>query len=87
VDKDIENLNGIVDNDTIRRKEEYKRTIKKVSKPDLFTFYELIITTSAFSGQGEKLRNEEKMEHNRKRRKGLSRKVDFGEYMKRWRFR
>jgi len=34
VDKDLEKLNGIVDNDNIRRKEEYKQTIKKVSKPD-----------------------------------------------------
>jgi len=37
-DKDLEKLNGIVDNDNIRRKEEYKRTIKKVSKPNFLYF-------------------------------------------------
>jgi len=87
VDIDLTKLNGIVDIDNIRRKEEYKRTIKKVSTPEFFTIHTLIIVAYAFSGQGEKLWNEEKMGHNRKRRKGLSRKVDFGEYMKRWRFR
>ena len=87
VDTDLNKLNGIVDSDNMRRKEEYKRTIKKVSKPEFFTFHALIIAASAFSGQGEKLWNEEKMGHNRKKRKGLSQKVDFGEYMKRWRFR
>jgi len=87
VDNDLNKLNGIVDKDNIQRKEEYKRTIKKVSKHEFYTFHALMIAASAFSGQGEKLWNEEKMRNNRKKRKGLSRKVDFGEYMKRWRFR
>ena len=82
MNKDLEKLYGIVDNDNIRRKEEYKRTIKKVSKPDFFTFHALIITTSAFSGQGEKLWNEVKMGYSRKQIRGLSCKVDFDEYMK-----
>ena len=38
IDKDLEKLNHIVDNDNIRRKEEYKQTIKKVSNPDLQHF-------------------------------------------------
>ena len=53
MDKDLEKLNSIVDNDNIRRKEEYKQTIKKVSKTDYFIFHALIVATSAFSGQGE----------------------------------
>ena len=63
VDIDLEKLNGIVDNDNIRTKEEYERTIKRVSKPDFLTFHALIIAASEFAGQGEKLRNEKKMGH------------------------
>jgi len=70
VDNDLNKLNGIVDKDNIQRKEEYKRTIKKVSKHEFYTFHALMIAASAFSGQGEKLWNEEKMRNNRKKGKG-----------------
>ena len=86
VDNDLDKLNGIVDKNNIQRKEEYKRTIKKVSKHEYITFHALMIAASAFSGQGEKLWSEEKMGNNKKRKR-MSCKVDFGEYMKRWRFR
>ena len=50
VDNDLNKLNGIVDKDNIQRKEEYKRTIKKVSKHEFYTFHALVIAASAFSG-------------------------------------
>ena len=70
VDRDLEKLNGIVDNDNMKRKEQYKRTIKKVSKSDFFVFHALIIAASAHSGQGEKLWKEEKMGHDKNEERG-----------------
>ena len=38
VDTDLNKLNGIVDSDNMRRKEEYKRTIKRYPNPNFLHF-------------------------------------------------
>ena len=54
----------------MKRKEQYKQTIKKVSKSEFFVFHALIIAASAHSGQGEKLWNEEKIGHDKNEERG-----------------
>ena len=87
IDKDLQTLCSIIEKDNIQRKAEYKRVIKMVRKSEFVCFHALMIASSAYSDKGDKLWAEEKYAHKSKKRRGLSVNVDFGKYMKRWRFR
>ena len=79
-------MNTAIEKDNLKRKEEYKRTVKKVTKKEFIIFHALMIAASSFSCQGDKLWIKDKM-GNKKKKKGFSQSVDFGVYMMHWRFR
>ena len=86
IDTDLKRLNTAIEKDNLKRKEEYKRTVKKVTKKEFIIFHALMIAASSFSCQGDKLWIKDKM-GNKKKKKGFSQSVDFGVYMMHWRFR
>ena len=61
------------------------RQWKKVSKCEFFIFHALLIGASVLPQQGEKLWTEE--DRKTKNKRGMIIKVDFGKWMKAWRFR
>ena len=87
IESEIAKLNNIIERDNIKRKENYQRPIKKVEKSEYLMFHALMIASSAYSGQGETLWLREYYKNKtKKRRIGLLQAVDFGEYLKLWRF-
>ena len=86
LDEDVATLNKIIEEDNKKRKEKYQRVIRRVSKAEFIIFHSLLIGASNYTQQGEKLWRDQ-TRSNRKRRKGLLLEVDFGNYMKDWRFK
>lgn len=87
IESEVEKLNNIIERDNIKRKENYQRPIKKVQKSEYIMFHALTIAASAYAGQGETLWLQEYYKNKTKRiKRGLSETVDFGEYLKLWRF-
>ena len=83
VDDEVEKLNKLIDETNRENKETYRRQYKHASKSEFLTFHALLIAASLFSEKGEKLWEDEKP----KRRRGISKSVNFGKWMKAWRFR
>ena len=61
IDKDIQTLNSIIKKYNTKRRAEYKRAIKVVSKSEFVSFHALMIASSV--GKGDKLWAEEKYTH------------------------
>ena len=81
-------LNEIIAEDNLKRKEKLQRPIRLATKSELIKFIALMIGASAFAHQGVKLwMNEKDIERGKKRRSTLSHHVDFGQYLKLWRFK
>ena len=87
VDEDVENLNEIISLDNVRRKENYQRPIRLVTKQEFITFHALLIGATAYSEVGEQLWASDITHSRKKRRHGISQRTDFGKYMKQWRFK
>ena len=64
------------------RKERYQRTIKDITKSEYIIFIALLIEASINKMQGCKLWKDDRGE----KKMGLAPKIDFGIYMKYWRF-
>ena len=85
---DIKKMNAIIEYENIGRKENFQRVIRVIKKSEFIIFHALIIAAAAYSEQGDKLwQKDEYGPQKLKKRKGLSSKIDFGNYMKLWRFR
>ncbi len=80
IDSDLASLNEIIQKCNDTNKDTYKRAIKTVSRSEFVTFHALLIGASIFSKQGERLWEESKD-------RGLVKQVNFGRWMKSWRFR
>ena len=86
LDEDVAALNNIIEENNKKRKENYQRVIRSVSKAEFIIFHALLIGASNYTQQGEKLWRDQSRK-SRKRRKGLLLEVNFGNYMKEWRFK
>ena len=83
VDLEVEKVNKIIDQQNHENKETYKRQYKQVSKSEFLVFHALLIAASIFAEKGDKLWEEDKAI----KRRGISKSVNFGKWMKKWRFR
>ena len=86
VDTDLERINIAIDTENTKNKESYKRTIRSVNKDEYFIFHALMIASMMYVQQGSALWKEAR-KNLKKRRVGFSDEIDFGEYMKWWRFK
>ena len=87
IDEDVLKLNEIIVRDNRKRKENYQRPIRLVSQKEFITFHALLIGATAYSEVGEQLWSSDSQHSNKKRRKGISSRTDFGRFMKLWRFK
>ena len=85
VDEDLQALNKVIERQNAANRKTYRRQWKKVSKCEFFIFHALLIGASVLPQQGEKLWTEE--DRKTKNKRGMIIKVDFGKWMKAWRFR
>lgn len=83
VDLEVEKVNKLIEKTNRDNKETYKRQFKQISKSEFFIFHALLIAASIFAEKGDKLWEEERP----KKRRGISKSVNFGRWMKAWRFR
>ena len=81
---DISAINAAIMKENICRKSRYQRPIRVVSKEEYVTFHALLIGASAHTEQGEKLWPDTRVKN---KVRSVFRQVDFGEYMKSWRFK
>ena len=87
IDDDVLKLNNIIDSGNVQRKKNFQRVLKKVSSSEYIIFHALTIAASAHSERGDQLWEQECFGRKKRiRRQGLSGSVDFGQYMKIWRF-
>ena len=82
VDLEVEKVNKLIDMQNQDNKETYKRQYKQVSKSEFLIFHALLIAASIFAEKGDKLWGEDP-----NKRRGISKSVNFGKWMKQWRFR
>jgi len=89
IDEDINKLNDAIKIDNLKRKERYYRVIKAVSKGEYIIFHVLLIGISKHSDQGDKLFHDEnsKFGARDKKHRQLSLRINFGKYMKHWRYK
>ena len=89
IDEDLKKLNESIKIDNVIRKETYRRVIKLASKREYIIFHALLIGASNHSDQGDKLFRDETLKFGarKKNRRRLSPHVNFGKYMKYWRFK
>ena len=83
IDSEVEKVNKLIDKTNRDNKETYKRQFKQISKSEFVIFHALLIAASIFAEKGDKLWEEERP----KKRRGISKSVNFGRWMKAWRFR
>ena len=84
VDDCVVKVNVEIEKENLNRKEHYQRPIKKMEIQEFFTFNALLIAASLYNDRGVNLWPENT---NDKRKAGFSSNVDFGKYMKFWRFK
>ena len=82
---EIARINIAIDTENVQRKERYQRVIRHVSVKEFKYFNALMIGASVHGKQGTELWS--KTNGVQKRRRTLSSGIDFGEYMKEWRFK
>jgi len=87
IDDELTRLNRIIQLDNIKRKESYQKVIRKVKKSEYIIFHAILIGATAYSEQGEALWQTGDECEKKNVRRGLSQTVDFGKFMKCWRFR
>lgn len=87
IEDDLDKLNEAIVLDNENRRQNYQRVIRMVSKVEYIKFHALLIGATAYSEIGERLWASDVQNVRKKRRNGLSRRVDFGKYMKQWRFK
>ena len=86
MENDREKLNTKIAEENVKNKLTYKRVIRLVTRAEYMFFHALLIASSGHIHQGEKLWKDNRGNHKKKRR-GLSNDVDFGKYLKWWRFK
>ena len=86
VDTDLERINNAIRKENTKNKESYKRSIRLVRKDEYFIFHALMIASIMYVQQGAMLWKDARKNIN-KRREGFTDDIDFGKYMKWWRFK
>ena len=84
IEEQLEKINKRLDKENKERKGKYQRPIKTVSKKELVMFYALLLAASVFQDNGYNLWSNGAT---KKRKASFSNKLDFGVYMKLWRFK
>ena len=87
MDADIEKINEVIRNENKKRKEIYQRVHREITKQEYIIFHALIIGASAYAEQGNKLWNDNGFGIKKKKRKLFANRIDYGKYMKAWRFK
>ena len=86
MEDDLEKLNMKITAENVKNKQSYKRVIRVVTRAEYIIFHALLIASSGHIFQGEKLWKDNRG-NGKKKRRGLSNDVDFGKYIKWWRFK
>ena len=86
VDADVERINIAIAEENTKNKESFKRSIRSIDKDEYFVFHALLIASIMYVQKGAMLWKDARKNLN-KRREGFSNEIDFGKYMKWWRFR
>ena len=86
MDNDLEKLNMKITLENVKNKQNYKRAIRAVTRPEYIIFHALLIASAGHIHQGERLWKDTRGNRKKKRR-GLLNDVDFGRYIKWWRFK
>ena len=86
VDTDLERINIAIGDENTKNKESYKRSIRLVEKDEYYIFHALMIASIMYVQQGAMLWKDAR-KNMKKRREGFSGDIDFGKYMKWWRFK
>ena len=84
IEEHVAKINEVLTKVNLDRKEKYQRPIKFVSKKELAKFYALILAASIFSHSGFNLWHNDIV---KRRKVSFSNNIDFGKYMKLWRFK
>ena len=89
IDKEIDVINKTIALENKKRKERYQRVHREVTKQEYIIFHALLIGASAYAEQGDKLWSdyERGFGKKKKKRKVFVERVDYGKYMKAWRFK
>ena len=85
IQSEILKINVAIDIENVMRKERYQRVIRQVSIKEFKYFNALMIGASVHGKQGTELWS--KTNGVLKKRRTLSSGIDFGKYMKEWRFK
>lgn len=85
IETDQQLINYIITIENIARKEHYQRVIKKVTMAEYKIFHGLLIGATAYGMKGTELWANKS--GGQKRKRTLSETVDYGKYMKEWRFK
>ena len=80
----VSKINAAIIDENKSRKARYQRPIRIVSKEEYVTFHALLIGAAAHTEQGEKLWPDTRVKN---KVRSVFHPVDFGEYMKSWRFK
>ena len=84
IDDDVSNINIAIVKENHNRKERYQRCIRKITKSEYVIFTGLMIGAAVHIDNGEKLWD---TASKKKQKKSLSQNIDYGNYMKLWRFK
>ena len=84
IEGDVHLINNSIEKENIRRKEKYQRTIKKISTNEFIMFNALLIASTVYNDRGCNLWADN---CDMKKKAGVSINVNFGIYMKLWRFK
>ena len=84
IDDDVNNINSAIVKENHSRKERYQRPIRQITKSEYIVFTALMIGAAVHSDNGEKLWN---AASKKKQKRSLSQNIDYGNYMKQWRFK
>ena len=84
IEGDVHLINDSIQKENARRKEKYQRSIKKISTSEFIMFNALLIASTVYNDRGCNLWADN---CDMKKKAGVSIKVNFGMYMKLWRFK
>ena len=80
-------LNAIIGKDGLKRKYNYHKPIREVTKAEFIIFHAMLIAASAHSAQGGKMCNTENRCNSRKKMWLSNSTTYFSRYTKIWRFK
>uniref|UniRef100_A0A7S2RJD5 Uncharacterized protein n=1 Tax=Eucampia antarctica TaxID=49252 RepID=A0A7S2RJD5_9STRA len=84
IEDDITKINPTIVNDNHSRKERYQRALRMLNTSEYIMFTALMLGAAVYNDDGEKLWN---ATSDKKRRQDLLQNIDYGQYMKQWRFK